>query len=278
MEIIRNKNYILINNSLDFNIVHILECGQVFRYEKHELGYIIYASDKKIVVNCQKGNTKIFCDDLDFVEKYFDLHTNYANIKKKLKQYDFLVQPINKVYGLRILKQLPLEMIISFIISANNNIPRIKNTIKTICENYGTKIDDYYAFPTIKQLASIPIEFFRQAGAGYRDRYLYETIQTIYNGFDLNRLFDKSTLYARQELIKLKGVGRKVADCILLFGYGKTDVFPTDTWITKVYKELYGKEIPANKVSEHFANMFKESAGYAQQYLFYERMIRNKEN
>ncbi len=267
---------ILIKNTNEFNITHILECGQVFRFKKHDFGYIVYASDKKMEVICQKNSTKIFCDDIEFVKNYFDMSTNYANIKKKLMVHNFMQKPIKEVYGIRILKQLPLEMLISFIISANNNIPRIKKTLEKICEKYGTNMGDYYAFPTIQQLANIPIEFFKKAGAGYRDKYLYETIKMLSNGYNLGRLYNLKTEDARKELIKFKGVGRKVADCILLFGFGKTDVFPTDTWVVKVYKELYGKNLPANKVSEHFEKLFGENGGYAQQYLYYERMIRNK--
>ena len=149
------KHEILIKQSREFDIKHILECGQVFRFKKHDFGYIIYASDKKIVVNCQKDGTRIFCDDKEFAENYFDLHTNYANIKQKLLEHDFMKMPVEKVHGIRILKQLPLEMLISFIISANNNIPRIKKTLEKICEGYGKNMGDYYAFPTLEELAKV---------------------------------------------------------------------------------------------------------------------------
>lgn len=276
MEYLVKDNQIIIKENKDFNIKHIVECGQMFRYKKHENGYLVYAGDKQMVVNCHKGTSIIFCDDVNFAINYFDLHTNYDKIKQHLISYSFLKKPIQKVYGIRILRQQPLEMIISFIISANNNIPRIKKTIEQICENYGTNMGDYYAFPTLTQLATIPVEFFKSVGAGYRDKYLVETIKALSSGFDIERLYSLDAKSARNELTKLMGVGRKVADCILLFGYGKTDVFPTDTWITKVYNENFKKSLPPNNVSQEMQKIFGHYSGYAQQYLFYERMIRDK--
>ena len=129
---------------------------------------------------------------------------------------------------------------------------------------------DYYAFPTLQKLKEIPMEFFRSIGAGYRDKYLYETIQSI----DCKIIDDISNMptdLARRELMKFKGVGRKVADCILLFGFGKTDVFPTDTWILKCYKSLFGVDLDdAIKISNKFVERYKVLSGYAQQYLFYQ--------
>lgn len=273
---IENMQHISIPSSSQFNIKHILECGQVFRFKKQPFGYIIYAGDKKMVVNCQEHSTIIYCNDVNFVKKYFDLARDYDKIKEQLSEFDFLKKPLERVYGIRILKQQPLEVLISFIISANNNIPRIKKTLEVICENWGDNMGDYYAFPTLKQLAKIPMEFFKQAGAGYRDKYLYQTIRMLNSGFDLHSLYNLPTEEARAELVKLKGVGRKVADCVLLFGFGKTDVFPADTWVVRAHSELYQTNLPADKVSIHFQKMFGQNSGIAQQYLYYERMIRKK--
>jgi N-glycosylase/DNA lyase len=172
--------------------------------------------------------------------------------------------------GIRILRGNPLEMIISFIISQNNNIPRIKGIIEKICESYGTNMGDYYAFPTLQQLKTIPLEFFKSIGCGYRDKYLYQTIQMLNNDVCIEEVSNMTTSIAREELMKLLGVGRKVADCILLFGFRKTDVFPTDTWVVKCYNSIYQtNEKNAIKISEHFAKLFGDLAGFAQQYLFY---------
>jgi len=163
-----------------------------------------------------------------------------------------------------------LEMIIEFIISQNNNIPRIKGIIEKICEDYGEKIDDYYAFPTLEKLKLIPLEYFKNIKCGYRDKYLYHTISMLTPDF-ISSIYNMNTDLARSELMKLKGVGRKVADCILLFGYSKTDVFPTDTWVVQAYKCLYGDDnLSASDISKKFVEMYGKLSGYAQQYLFYQ--------
>lgn len=259
---------IFIPSSPDFDIKHILECGQVFRFKTQDFGYTIYTLGHKADVYCQKDGTKIVCENKKYFIKYLDLDTNYAIIKLQLDKYN-LSEAIAYGSGIRILRQDPLEMIISFIISANNNIPRIKKIIEKICEGYGDKIDDYYSFPTLNQLSTIPFEFFKSIGCGYRAKYLVDTIAEL-ETLDLEKLYHMETCLARKELMKLKGVGRKVADCILLFGFYKTDVFPTDTWITKVYQDEVGdSNLSANKISEYYANKFGALSGYAQQYMFY---------
>ena len=270
-------DYIEVKDGEDFNIKHILECGQVFRFKPTEFGYKLYAGEQKADIICQKGTTKIFCKCPKFFENYFDLQTDYAKIKQDLKSDELVARGINYGSGIRILRQDPIETIISFIISANNNIPRIKTIIENICLHYGTKVDDYYTFPTLNQLSNIPLEFFKEIKCGYRDKYLYETIEML-NNVDINSLYNLPTAELKKELLKLKGVGGKVADCILLFGFSKTDVFPTDTWIKKVYVEKTGDlKSSANKISEYFVNLYGKNSGFAQQYLFYEKMNRDKE-
>jgi len=259
---------LFIPNSPDFDIKHTLECGQVFRFKPMDFGYRLYTMGHKADVYCQKDGTKILCKNKNYFIKYFDLDTNYAIIKSQLDKQN-LSEAIKYGAGIRILKQNPLETIISFIISANNNIPRIKKTIERLCEGYGEKCDDYYAFPTLEKLSSIPLEFFKEIGCGYRAEYLVDTIAKL-NDFDFEKLSKLDTIELRQQLLKLKGVGRKVADCILLFGFYKTDVFPTDTWIEKVYKDEFGdNKLSAAKISEFYAKKFGNLSGYAQQYLFY---------
>ena len=269
------EDRIEIKKSDDFNIGEILECGQIFRFKKQDFGYILYYGSEKATIYCQK-DTIIYCKNPKSMQKYLDLETDYAKIKEKLGEFELMKDAISYGKGIRILKQNPLEMLISFIISANNNIPRIKGTIEKICEGYGEKHEDYYAFPDLKALKKIPLEFFKSCGCGYRAEYLVETIKSLDENI-LNSLFEKSLEEARAELIKFKGVGRKVADCILLFGYGKTGVFPTDTWIEKVYLEKFKEELPAKKVSDKFAEMFGDLSGYAQQYLYFERMNRKND-
>ncbi len=256
----------------EFNIKHILECGQVFRFKPTDFGYTMYSMGHKADVYCQKGVTKIFCKNQKYWCNYLDLNTNYATIKVAIGKEQYVKDAVNYGYGIRILRQDPVEMIISFIISANNNIPRIKYLVEKICEGYGTNMGDYYAFPTLQQLAQIPEEFFRTIGCGYRAAYLVQTIKALNTTFDVNELYDCTTEDAKQKLLTLQGVGPKVADCVLLFGYHKTDVFPTDTWIIQAYQGLYGDTtMTVKQINKFFQNMFGQYSGYAQQYLFYSK-------
>lgn len=260
-------DYILIKNDADFNIKHVLECGQVFRFKVQDFGYTVYSLGQKADIYCQKGTTKIFTKNKKYFIKYFDLDTDYGIIKSMLRKQ--LPEEIKFGYGIRILNQAPLEAIISFIISANNNIPRIKKTIELICERFGENCGDYYAFPTLNQLSKITEDDFKSMGCGYRSGYLVDTIKRLQD-FDLNALYDMPTIDARKLLMSLKGIGRKVADCILLFGYHKGDVFPADIWIVKVYEDEFGKTGASPiKISEYYAKRFGNLSGIAQQYMYY---------
>ncbi len=269
---LRHDDCIEILDDTDFDIQHILDCGQVFRYKKTDFGYKICAKDQQIDVICQKVGFKIFSKNLDFVEKYFDLYNNYANIKSDLLKSNLLNSAISYGHGIRILNQDPLEMIISFIISANNNIPRIKKIIEAICTKVGENKGDYFAFPTLDRLATLSVEDYRAMGCGYRSTYLYDTVKKLVDGFDIDSLYGLSTDSARTMLMTLKGVGRKVAECILLFAYHKTDVFPTDTWIVKLYRDWYNEDRDAKYISTYFTGIFGKNSGYAQQYVYYEKM------
>lgn len=271
MEYKEFDDYILVEISPDFDVKQTLECGQVFRYKVRDFGYTVYSLDQKADIYCQEDNIKIFTNNKKYFINYFDFYTNYDRIKSSLEANPILGDAVSYGKGIRILNSDPLEMIIQFIISQNNNIPRIRTIIERICESYGENKGDYYAFPTLEQLKGIPLEFFTNIKCGYRDRYLYETIQMLISGrVDIEKIKSMSTIDARTELMKLKGVGRKVADCILLFGFRKTDVFPTDTWVVKAYNKIYGTtETNAIKISNHFVGIFGELSGFAQQYLFY---------
>ena len=270
MEIKEYEDYIEIIAPKDFDVKQTIECGQVFRYKVQDFGYTVYSLHHKADIYCQE-TIKIFTKDKKYFINYFDFCTNYDKIKSSLSVEPMLKSAIEYGKGIHILKSAPLEMIIEFIISQNNNIPRIKAIIEKICENYGDNMGDYYAFPTLSQLKKIPLEFFTQIKCGYRDKYLYDTISMLGNNFDLDALKQMTTANARAMLMKLKGVGRKVADCILLFGYHKTDVFPTDTWIVQAYNKIYKTNITnAVTISNYFLDKFGDLSGYAQQYLYYQ--------
>ena len=220
----------------------------------------------------------------EIVEEYFDLNRDYAKIKRELAKIDENMRiSIEYGKGIRILNQDLWETIISFIISANNNIPRIKGIIEKLSKKYGDKIEwngkQYYTFPSPEQLKDVTVEEYRKLGLGFRDVRLYETTKMVLNKkIDLDEIQNTSdTSVVREKLLELAGVGPKVADCILLFSTLKRfDVFPIDVWVRRVMNDLYIHNEDENKVSkkqiekiaeEKFGNL----AGLAQQYLFYWR-------
>ncbi|MFA6860449.1 MAG: DNA glycosylase [Clostridia bacterium] len=252
----------------DFCAKHIFECGQIFRYKKTENGYLIFSDNQKIIVEEKNGKVTIWGNP-KFCQNFFDLKTDYSKIKAELIKNKELTMPIKFGYGIRILKRSPLETIISFIISANNNIPRIKNTIEKLCNEYGENKGDFFSFPTLKKLSLVDEKFWINAGAGYRAKYLIDTVKIL--ALDSSVLTsNESTTEIKKKLLALSGVGPKVADCVLLFGYGRTDVFPTDTWVMKAIGE--NDKSKASFFATEKASQYGSLAGYAQQYLFfYER-------
>lgn len=277
----------IIENADSFIPTHIFECGQCFRWNKQEDESYIGVFGKNVVKVVTNGNRVIFkgiCDgDIKhIVEYYFDLERDYKQIKEKLSLVDgFLKESINYGNGIRILNQDLWECIISFIISANNNIPRIKKIIEKLSLEYGDKIcfegKEYFTFPTPKQLSKASIEDLRKLGLGFRDVRVYNTTKMILEKqVDLERLVTLDNSNAiREELLKLDGVGPKVADCIMLFSTLKRlDVFPIDVWVRRVMNELYIKaedetKINKKEITKLAEDKYKDLAGIAQQYLFY---------
>ena len=276
-----------IENIKSFELADIFDCGQCFRWNKQEDGSYT-GIFRKNVINVQKQkNTIIFkgiCDGeiKEIVEDYFDLKRNYEEIKNKLSQIDENIKTsIEYGQGIRILNQDLWEMIISYIISANNNIPRIKGIIERLSKTYGQEIEwngeKYYTFPTPEELKDVTVEDYRKLGAGFRDIRLYETVHMILDKkVNLEEMQNNSnTLEVREQLLTLSGVGPKVADCILLFSTLKRfEVFPIDVWVRRVMNELYIKNEGETKVNkkeiEKLAHAkFGNLAGIAQQYLFY---------
>ena len=283
MDIVQKDNDIYLYNVEDFDLGQTLECGQCFRFNKiKDNEYIIVAYHIMQRVG-QVQDTVIFYDcDIDTFNnvwyEYFDFGTNYKEIKEYLLQYDDkLKEAIEKKNGIRILKQEFFENLLSFIISQNKQIPHIMKIVDDIANKYGDKLGEYegreyYSFPTVEQLKNATEEDFKALKTGFRAPYLMDAIKLVSDGsINVNNFTDLTTLEVEKELIKIKGVGTKVANCVLLFSLGRRDAFPVDVWIQRIMEELYyngektKKEVIIDFAKEHFG----EYGGYAQQYLFY---------
>ena len=292
----------------DLDLTHTFECGQCFRWEKQEDGSFTGAAMGRIVnmridedaentETCGSGKTCAHtgrltitpCTETEYNEiwrPYLDLDRDYSQIKKTLSQNDDTMKKACEYgYGIRILRQDLWETIISFIISQNNNIPRIKGCIERLCDNFGEQIPDpsggfcryqpeervdcidcysetvRYDIPAPEKLAGLTVEDLAPVRLGYRAKYIIETAETV---------CEKGLPGGFDELSELCGVGPKVASCIALFGMQDYASFPIDVWVMKVMHELYGlpegnKKAMAQYAAEHFG----ELGGFAQQYLFY---------
>lgn len=262
----------LIDKDCAFDAVHTFECGQCFRwnidgdgvYTGISGGRVCHIKDRELI--CQYG-------DEPYWSEYFALDTDYEEIKSSLiRMDDKLGECINYGHGIRILKQDVWETIISFIISANNNIPRIKKIIETLCGMFGEEIADddktYYSFPSAERLSKLTCDDLAPLRAGYRDKYILDAAGKVASGeVDLSALCNMSDTDAKKELMKIKGVGGKVADCIMLFSLGRFSVFPTDVWIKRILNEVYGVEDKG--IPQFVTEKYGELAGFAQQYLYY---------
>ncbi|MCH4887295.1 DNA-3-methyladenine glycosylase 2 family protein [Acidaminobacter sp. JC074] len=260
--IIKNRN---------LNLKQIAESGQTFRWYPHSEGYVIVANHEVIYARQLEDGIEIDSEDPYWLD-YFDLERDYQDIINHYKGKDvFLDEAMAYGWGVRILKQDPFEIIVSFIISANNNIKRITSAMEKI-SHYGTYLKtiegkDYYDFPSPEDLIQVTVDDYRLCGLGYRDKYLHQLIQDITSGnIDPYAIKDLSDKELKETLLRLKGVGEKVANCIVLFGYDRSDGFPIDTWIKKVLDKKYG--VTKNE-TDFIKNYFDYYPGIIQQYLFF---------
>lgn len=263
-----------------FNPIDTLSCGQVFRYKPYEKGYLLISGDKICYIYKEGDDIVIQTEYKDYFYNYFDLSRDYFNIYNLAVNYgnQTLKLSAESGKGIRILKQDAFEMLFTFIISQNNNIKRITATVEKLCEKVGKKLTspfgDYYAFPTLEQLCVLTDKDYKELGFGYRGKYFICLIENLKNGLSIERLksYEDSKLYS--ELTSFCGVGDKVANCVMLFGFFRTKTFPVDTWIEKIYLEDFNGTLKdRKKISEWFISEFGEYSGFIQQYLFH--YIRN---
>ncbi len=271
---------ITINNLEHFNPVHTFLCGQCFRWEQEEDGsFTGIAQGKVINIKAEEGSLCLSnCNEDDFLNfwcRYLDLNTDYGNIKGALSGDEHLKCAMDFGWGIRLLNQEPFECLISFVISTQNQIPRIKKIIKKMCELFGKKISyrgkDYYTFPDCETLANLAEDDLAPINAGYRASYIIDAAKKVASGeIDLKKISALPTDAAKAELMKIKGVGPKVADCTMLFSLQKGDAFPVDVWVQRIVRELYlGEGASLKQISAFAKEKFGINSGIAQQYLFY---------
>lgn len=248
----------------NFDLEQTLLCGQCFRWKKlGDNDFEGIVGDKYLHIT--QGENKFVLhnvsqNDLDFWNDYFDLKTDYGAIIKTLSADKYLSAACAEKSGIRILKQEPFETLISFIISQNNNIKRISGIIDRLCEEFGTQMEKGYMFPTEKQLEGVLPEDLAPLRAGFRARYIADAVAKVNSGVvALDDIKNMSYEQGKAELLKIVGVGEKVADCVLLFGFYKTEAFPKDVWIKRIMTTFYPDGLP---------ECTKGVEGIAQQYLF----------
>lgn len=257
-----------------FNASLTLDCGQSFRWEKtqdggmhgvaHERAITVYEDEKSV--------TLAGADEKDFNEiwkNYFDLETDYVSVCEKLKKDSYLKLAVDKYYGIRILRQEPWETLCSFIISQNNNIPRIKGIIQRLCENFGEDLGNGdYTFPTPEKILESGADKLAVLRAGFRTKYLIDAAEKVVKSeIDFDYIQKSSAEKGAEMLKKIKGVGDKVSACVLLYGFGKHDVLPVDVWVKRILEETYPKGLPE---CTHGVK------GIAQQYLFHYKRNEDK--
>lgn len=249
------------------NLSDTLNCGQCFRWEKSIDNTFIGIVGSKLTELCQADDFILFKNVTknefnSFWYDYFDLNTDYQAIQAELSFDTAIKAAYEYAGGIRILRQPSFETLCSFIISQNNNIPRIKGCINKLCQKFGEPIDDnFYGFPTAEALAALSKEDLAGLSLGYRDEYIIDCAQKIVSKeIDLDIISTADIDEARRQLRLIKGVGPKVAECVLLFGFYRIEAFPVDTWIKKVLNYFYKDGFPVRA---------KAYAGIAQQYLFH---------
>ncbi len=268
MKIKTIKNDLILEDIECFNVGLSVDCGQAFRWVKREDGSFHGVIFKKAVDIVQNENEIIFknTDEKAFHEllsPYFDLERDYAKICASFDD-KYLKEACNQYNGIRILHQEPWEALCSFIISQNNNIPRIKGIIERLCSSFGEQIGESdFSFPSCERLAPLSEEELAPLRAGFRNKYILDAARKVACGeVDFEKIKAAPFDEARQELLKIKGVGEKVAQCALLYGFGRMEAFPVDVWVKRILSELY---------PDGFPQCAKGVEGIAQQYLFHWR-------
>ena len=277
-----NQHQMCIPHLSDFNLKYTLESGQSFRWNRVDDAYYGVV-EGRILKILQRGNTLIIDSSQDEDESIFTSHlSHYLDLDRELASILAIVnvdayidRAINRFWGMRILNQELWETIASFILSQNNNMGRIRSIIRSLSERFGQRLEfeGYvdYTFPGPQTLADVGVDEIFACGTGYRAAYLWNAANNIANGeLVLDALTQMDYPDAKHELMKLEGVGEKVADCICLFSLGHLSALPVDVWIKRIFETIYlRRRATLREIQEFAKNYFGEFVGYAQQYLFH---------
>jgi N-glycosylase/DNA lyase len=281
------NNGVILENIKNFELAHVFDCGQCFRWNRQGNGNYIGVAFGKVIEVEKRGSDLIIynTNEKEFSEiwlDYFDLRRDYSSIKETLSEDPLLKQSVEFGHGIRILQQEPFELVISFIISANNRIPMIKRAIDNISKRWGKIIEyngnTYYTFPTVEQFSKASMEEIEACGVGFRAKYIADTVEKIHQSmteeykqeYDLNWIKAQDDDGCHDALQVFNGIGPKVADCIMLFSMSKYSSFPVDVWVKRAMQHFYlAPDVSLKKIRDFGRNKFGELSGFAQQYFFY---------
>lgn len=270
LQAVNSEKSVIIQGQADFLPEIIFRCGQCFRWKQTGNGWLGVAREHALrLVRHPGGDIELFCTPDEFDEiwhNYFDLSLDYAAVRSAVSNCEYMRAAVGYGEGVRILRQDMWEALCSFIISQCNNITRITGIVESLCSLFGSKIEyqgiDLYTFPAPADLAKLNAADLAPIRCGYRAEYIIGAARALDSGelvpYDLSRL---PTDEARRRLMGLRGVGEKVANCVLLFGLHKTDAFPIDVWMRRALSEHFPPDFDPSS--------FGEYAGIAQQYIFH---------
>jgi len=264
----------------DFNLDSTLDCGQVFRWQRS--GEWWTGVVRGHIVRARQDGCDLVVDtglDRDSIVRYFRLDEDMAGIYSRINTDPVMDDLIRRFRGLRLIRQQPWECLISYMASSRNSIHNIKNSISNLCRQYGDDLGRDFSFPTTEVLAQTSESRLRETKLGFRSANILEVARMVDRGeLDLGAPFELEYREARELLMGVRGIGLKIADCVLLFAYNKREAFPVDTHIFSVMNEHYGRFLVGPKsrqndiIGEFARSYFGQYAGYAQQYLFYSRI------
>ncbi len=275
MDYYEKGSHVVVENLPHFNLSHTFLCGQCFRWDKQPDGsFAGVAMGRYLRISCE-GQAFVFHNtDLNTFLRiwmpYFDLAGDYGARGLQLSVDDRMRRAVAFGWGIHLLQQETFECLLSYIISANNHIPRIKTIISALCTRFGEKIiadgKVHYTFPSPAMLSGVTEADLAPLKAGYRTKYILDAVQKVIGSVDLSKLKTLPLSEAKRQLMQIKGVGSKVADCVLLFGAGRFGAFPVDVWVGRAMRGFYPEVQDVQAAGEQ---KFGELCGLAQQYIFY---------